>query len=124
MAVNFRGTFSFTPGATMRGCFVLIVRVPVVPLGEEVLVGDDVVEIEPVVVLDDDDTIGMATKNAPEMMRTTTAKPASALIPGRCFSKQKHPRVAEFISFPKKLGFCSVWRCSERLFWFGWSSRA
>jgi hypothetical protein len=111
MTVNFRVTLSLTEGATMSGCFVLMVSVPEDPDAVEVLVV--VGEVADVDVVDEE-TSGIVRKKAPEMMRTITAKPIRALILGRFFSKQAHPPVPEFISFQTKSGFCALKSCSAR----------
>jgi len=106
IVVSFSGTFSFTPEAMMRGCWEVIVKVPdegpvavVEPPGEGELVtevmSDEFEEFE---------TMGITTKNAADMMSTTTVNPTRALMPGRRLSKQSHSRCAEFISFPNCQG--------------------
>jgi hypothetical protein len=55
IAVSFRVTLSFTPGATIRGCFVLMVSVPD---GEPVLVVEGGVDAE-VPMLEDVATMGI-----------------------------------------------------------------
>jgi hypothetical protein len=92
----------------MRGWLALIESVP-----EEEPVGVEVLEVlvlevgvdATVDVLEEEDTIGIARKNAPAMMITITASPANALIPGRGSFKQRAPLLSRIYLFPEELGF-------------------
>lgn len=60
IATNFSGTLSFTSGATIRGCLLLIVRVPEEePELDEELLEEEVTEA--VVAVNPEETIGIET---------------------------------------------------------------